>query len=231
MAAMHGSVSIILAAYNEAATIARVVAGCRAHTPELLEIIVVDDGSTDDTGPLAEQAGASTYRLSPNRGKGYAIRQGIREARGDVLMFLDADGQDDPAEIPDLLAALVPGVDMVVGSRFLGRFEPGAITPINHAGNRALTGVVNALFGAHLTDTQAGFRCVRRSAAERCTLSAVRYDIEVDLLLGVMRSGGVVAEVPVRRDARRAGASQLGSVRDGTRILLKILRRRLAAQV
>ncbi|MFO0762205.1 MAG: glycosyltransferase family 2 protein [Byssovorax sp.] len=228
MAAEARRVSVILAAYNEAPTIRSIVLGCRQHTPGLAELVVVDDGSTDDTAGEAERAGAEVIRLPENRGKGFAIRQGLVRATGDVLLFMDADGQDDPAEIPLLLDALVPSVDMVVGSRFLGRFGPGAITPVNRAGNQLLTGVVNALFGARLTDTQAGFRCVRRTAADRCALSASRYDIEVDLLLGVLRNGGRVVEVPVKREARLHGQSQLGSIRDGTRILLRILRRRFA---
>ena len=230
MTAGASGVSVVLAAYNEAATIRSVVEGCAAHTPELRELIVVDDGSIDGTAEIAERAGARVERLPVNRGKGYAIRHGIQRAHGDVLMFLDADGQDDPAEIPTLLDALRPGVDMVVGSRFRGRFGEGAITPVNRAGNQFLTGVINLLFDAHLTDTQAGFRCVRRSAAERCTLRASRYDIEVDLLLGVLRGGGRVVEVPVRREARLHGESQLSSVRDGTRILLRILRRRFSPE-
>lgn len=220
-------VSVILAAYNEAATIADVVRLSRESAPGVGEVIVVDDGSTDATAALASQAGARVLRLPQNRGKGAAIRHGIAHARGEVLAFLDADGQDDPREIPRLFEALRPGVDMVVGSRFLGHFDEGAITPLNRAGNLFLTGVANALFGARLTDTQAGFRAVRRAAAERCRLTADRYDIEVDLLLGVLRSGGRVVEVPVRRMPRRHGKSGLRSIRDGARILARILRKRL----
>lgn len=220
------AVSVVLAAYNEAATIAAVVRGSALHADE---VIVVDDGSTDDTARLASDAGARVVRLAHNSGKGAAIRRGIAEATGDVLLFLDADGQDDPADIPLLLTALGPGVDMVVGSRFLGTFERGAITSVNRAGNQFLTAVVNVLFHARLTDTQAGFRCVRAEAARRAGLSASRYDIEVDLLLAVLGSGGVVVEVPVRREPRRHGRSQLSSVRDGTRILVKIVQRRLDA--
>jgi glycosyltransferase involved in cell wall biosynthesis len=220
-------VSVILAAHTEAGSIASIVRGCLEHTPDLLELLVVDDGSTDETSRLAEAAGATVLRLPVNGGKGVAIRHGIAHARGDLLLFMDADGQDDPADIPALLAAFAPGVDMVVGSRFLGHFDDGAITPLNRAGNRFLTEVVNALFGARLTDTQAGFRAVRREAAARCRLTARRYDIEVDLLLGVVRSGARVAEVPVRRMPRAHGATDLASFRDGTRILLRILRKRV----
>jgi len=141
-----------------------------------------------------------------------------------VLVFLDADGQDDPAEIPLLLDALAAGADLVVGSRFLGHFDPGAITPVNRLGNRALTGVVNLLFGVRLTDTQAGFRAVRRRLLERMALAAQHYDIETDLLLQAMKVGGHVVEVPVRRGARQHGASGLHPIVDGLRILARILR-------
>lgn len=220
------SVSVILAAYNEAGTIEQVVRGCREHTPNLHEILVVDDGSQDETAQLAEKAGARVVRLSRNGGKGVAIRRGIAEASGEILLFMDADGQDEPREIPMLLNAFAPGVDMVVGSRFLGRFGDGAITPLNRLGNQGLTEVVNRLFGARLTDTQAGFRAVRRRAAQRARLSADRYDIEVDLLLSVLRSGARVVEVPVTRRRRDYGQTHLDSFRDGTRILIRILRKR-----
>lgn len=120
---------------------------------------------------------------------------------------------------------------MVVGSRFLGRFGPGAITPVNRAGNQLLTQVVNLLFGARLTDTQAGFRCVRRSAADRCTLSAARYDIEVDLLLGAPRGGGEIVEVPwcARGPAPRREPARLGARWDADPAA--DLRRRFAARV
>ncbi|HRI70457.1 MAG TPA: glycosyltransferase family 2 protein [Polyangium sp.] len=220
------TVSVILAAFNESGTIEQVVQGCREHTPNLHEIIVVDDGSHDDTAQLAKKAGARVIRLSRNGGKGVAIRRGIADASGDVLLFMDADGQDEPREIPLLINAFGPNIDMVVGSRFLGTFGEGAITPLNRLGNRALTEIVNVLFGARLTDTQAGFRAVRREAALRARLSARRYDIEVDLLLSVLRSGARVVEVPVTRLRRDHGQTHLDSFRDGTRILVRIVRKR-----
>jgi glycosyltransferase involved in cell wall biosynthesis len=217
-------VSVILPAYNEERTIAGVIGGCRAALPPPSEIVVVDDGSTDATAVRAEEAGARVIRVGRNRGKGHALRLGIERSGGDVLVFLDADGQDDPHEIPLLLAALEAGADLVVGSRFLGRFDPGAITTINRYGNRALTGVVNVLFGSRLTDTQAGFRAVRRNLFNRMALEAQRYDIETDLLLQAMRVGGRVVEVPVRRAARHHGTSGLNPIIDGVRILTRIFR-------
>ncbi|MGH7786766.1 MAG: glycosyltransferase family 2 protein [Candidatus Binatia bacterium] len=222
-------VSIILPAYNEAATIAAVVQGCRAALPQAVEILVVDDGSRDDTAARAEAAGARVLRLQPNRGKGEALRIAIDQSAGAVLVFLDADGQDDPAEIPLLLAALERGADLVIGSRFLGHFDPGAITALNRAGTHFINGVVNLLFGAHITDTQAGFRAVRRSLLQRLALRAQRYDIETELLLQAIRAGGRVVEVPVRRSPRQHGVSGLHPLFDGLRILRRILRVRFQA--
>lgn len=214
-----GSVSLVIPAHNEGGAVARVVEKARAAVPDLLEVIVVDDGSTDDTAAAAERAGATVVRLTPNRGKGHALQAGIRAASGEVLVFIDADGQDDPAEIPDLLAALTPEVAMVIGSRFRGTLLDGSITRLNHAGNRALTWIFNQLYGVELTDTQAGFRAVRRSALDLPSLKAVRYEVETELTLHVLRRGGVVVEVPVTRAPRAGGRSGFIVPYHGLRIL------------
>lgn len=224
---MNGTVSVVAAAHNEAVTIGDLVRSILKHTPNLHEVIIVDDGSSDGTEGLARAAGATVFRLSPNKGKGVAIRHGLEHATGDIVVLLDADGQDDPAEIPLLLNALVPGIDLVIGSRFLGTFGPQAITRVNHAGNRFLTEVLNLLHGTRVTDTQAGFKAVRRSALAKTRLRATRFNIEVELLLQVVRTGGRVAEVPVSRSARVHGKSRLSAVKDGTIILRTIVEQRL----
>lgn len=222
----ESEVSIVVAAYNEAPVIGEVVRRAKAALPEA-EVLIVDDGSTDGTGNVAAKAGARVVRLPRNCGKGVAVRRGLEEARGNLLVLIDGDGQDDPGEIPNLLAALGAGVDLVVGSRFLGHFHPGAITPINHWGNRFLTSSINRLFRAALTDTQAGFKAFRSATLQRLSLRADRFDIEVDLLLGVLGSGGRVVEVPVHRAPRPHGSSRLNSFLDGSRIFRRILRHRL----
>jgi glycosyltransferase involved in cell wall biosynthesis len=224
-------ISVLLPAYDEARTIGPLVRACLAHTPQPCEVLVVDDGSSDETSSLATAAGARVVRLPENRGKGVAVREGIAAARGDVVVMLDADGQDDPAEIPDLLAALTDDVDMVVGSRFRGHFGEGSITPLNYAGNRFLTFVLNVLFTTRMTDTLAGFKAVRTSRLRGLRLEARRYDIEVELLVGLLRAGARVVEIPVHRAARVHGSSRLDSFRDGTRVLGRILRLRLMGGV
>jgi len=220
------TVTVLIAAYNEAPVIGNVV---RTALQALAdgEVLVVDDGSSDGTDAAAAAAGARVLRLPGNGGKGAAVRRGLTEVRGERIVLIDGDGQDDPAEIPRLLEALQPGVDLVVGSRFMGLFEPGAITPVNHWGNRFLTSLVNLLFTTTLTDTQAGFKAFRTDVLRRMNLRADRFDIEVDLLLGVLRAGGRVVEVPVSRRSRQFGKSRLNSLLDGMRILRRIVALRM----
>jgi glycosyltransferase involved in cell wall biosynthesis len=190
-------------------------------------VLVVDDGSTDATADVASSAGARVICVVPNRGKGNAVREGCRAATGDVIVLIDADGQDDPTEIPLLLDGLEEGVDMTIGSRFLGEFRPGAITRLNRVGTQGLTWLHNFMFGGATTDCLAGFRAVRRSILDRINIGANGYDIEVDMLARVLRAGGRVVDVPVSRSARQDGSSGLNNIADGTRILGRMLVLRL----
>ena len=134
-------ISVVIAAHNEVDTIGEVVQQCIAVLgASLHELIVVDDGSTDNTYGQARMNGARVIRLVPNRGKGVAIRRGIEQTSGDWIVFLDADGQDDPVEIPKLLEAATGDTVLVNGSRFLGTLNEGAISKPNFIGNIAMTG-------------------------------------------------------------------------------------------
>ncbi len=218
--------SAIIAALDEAGAIADVVRGCLRYVDE---VVVVDDGSTDDTAARAASAGARVLRNDRNIGKGAALRRAAVEARGEVLITLDGDGQDDPADIPRLLAALASGADLVIGSRFRGELRPGAITPINRIGNLALTALFNHLYGVQLSDTQAGLRAIRRTLWQRLSLSAARYEVETEVLVRALQAKGRVLEVPVTRRPRAHGRSALHGLRDGLRILRCMVRLRLGA--
>ncbi len=217
--------SAIIPARNEADAIADVVRGCLAQR-EIAEVIVVDDASTDGTSAAARSAGARVVRSELPLGKGAAVRRGIAAAKGELLVLLDGDGQDPPEEIPRLLAPLRGDVDLAIGSRFLGSFAPGAITAIDHFGNRALSRVFCSLYGVGLTDTQAGFRALSRALFDRLDLRARHYDIETELLVRALQAGARVIEVPVSRRPRRHGRSGLRRVPDGLRILGCMLRLR-----
>ncbi|MCX4241965.1 glycosyltransferase family 2 protein [Paraliomyxa miuraensis] len=214
----------IIAALDEAGAIGEVVRGCLRHVDE---VVVVDDGSTDDTADRAARAGARALRNDRNRGKGASLRRAAAQARGELLVTLDGDGQDDPGDIPRLLAALHEGADLVIGSRFAGRLEPGAITPVNRMGNLALTAALNLLYGVRLSDTQAGLRAIRHTLWRSLPLRADRYEVETEVLVRALLAGARVTEVPVTRHPRTHGRSALHGLRDGSRILACMLRLRL----
>ena len=222
------TIDVIVPCHNEAQSIGDVVRGCQSALAALPHrVLVVDDGSTDGTAQAAQQAGATVLRLSPNRGKGAALMQGVRETSAPLLLFLDGDGQDDPKDLPRLMQALGPDVDLVIGSRFLGTLHDGAIHPLNRVANQAFSGLISALFGQRITDSQAGVRLLRRSALERIAVSAREYDVETDVLLKGLKAGWRVVEVPVSRYARQGSVTDFKRVRHGSLILWTILRERL----
>ena len=218
-------VAFVIPAMNEQGAVGEVVrralaTGCAA------EVIVVDDGSTDGTAAEAEAAGARVVRLGVNRGKGAALRAGAQASERSILLFLDADGQDDPAEAQRLLAEIARGADLVIGSRFLGTLHPGAITPVNRVANLALTHGMSALYGARITDSQAGFRAIRREAFLAMPLRARHYDVETEVLARALRGGLKVVEVPVSRSPRAAGHTKMHRVVTGLRIARAMVRTR-----
>jgi glycosyltransferase involved in cell wall biosynthesis len=221
------NVSVVIPAHNEEGPIGEVVRAALASDSRVAEVLVVDDGSTDGTSTQAELAGARVVRLDSNRGKGNAVRVGCQAAIGEVVVLIDADGQDDPSEIPMLLDALGPDVDMTIGSRFLGEFRPGAITTVNRWGTRLLTFFHNMMFGGKTTDCLAGFRAIRRRMLDRIEITADGYDIEVDMLARILQAGGRIVDVPVSRSAREAGQSGLNNLADGARIFARMLMLRL----
>jgi glycosyltransferase involved in cell wall biosynthesis len=187
----------------------------------------VDDGSTDNTAGEAERAQARVVRLAQNQGKGVALRTGIQASRGRWLVFLDADGQDDPAEIPKLLGAVNDNVALVNGSRFMGELKKGAISRANWVGNVMITGIFDLCFGARITDTQAGFRVMDGDIARDLKLVSQEYEIETEILAKVLRRGLQVVEIPVTRYQRAAGHTDFRRIRNGLRILKTIIRERV----
>ena len=204
----------VIAAFNEGANIREVVLGTRPHVDA---VIVVDDGSTDDTAAAAEAAGAEVVRHVGNRGKGVAVRSGLAAVRGrgfSHVLLMDGDLQHRPADVPRLLEAAAAGdADVIVGARSFDRAQmPASRYWSNVIGSWALGGLV----GVSIRDTQSGFRLIRLAALEALTLTSTGYEIETEMLIRLARRGAVVREVPVAL-AYDGAPSKLRPVRDTTR--------------
>ena len=181
------------------------------------EVIVVDNGSADRSAELAQAAGAVVVREAA-RGYGSAYLAGMRRARGEWILMGDGDGTYDFGELPRFLAA-GRDADMVMGSRLLGRILPGAM-PWHHRyiGNPVLTGMLNLLFGAGVSDAHCGLRMVRREAADRIGLRTTGMEFASEMIIQAARAGLVIAETPITYGARPDGShSKLRSVPDGLR--------------
>src|SRR5512140_49666 len=196
----------IIPALDEEASIAGVV---RALAPHVEQVIVVDNGSRDRTAEVAREAGARVVS-EPRRGYGQACLAGIAAAEGaDVLLFLDGDGSDDPAQARELLAPLVEGrADLVVGSRRLGVREAGAQPWHAVLGTRLCVSLMNLLAGSRATDL-GPFRAVSAGALRRLEMRDRDYGWTVEMQLKAAARGLRVVEVPVAQRVRRGGRSKV----------------------
>ncbi len=183
----------LIPAYNESAHIGAVVRATLRHLP----VLVVDDGSVDETAAQAEQAGAAVVRHSPNQGKGAALMAGFGWAleRGyDGVLTLDADGQHDPGEIPAFAAAFERGEgDLIIGRRDFRQMPP-AREWANATGSRLLS----LALGQAILDNQSGYRLHSRALLEKINLTTRRFDAEVEILVQAVVGGFKLGWVPIR---------------------------------
>ncbi len=214
-------VSVVIPCLNEAAAIS----GCVARARETLaaaglpgEVIVVDNGSGDGSAELARAAGA-TVLSEPLRGYGSAYRCGFQAARGRYVVMGDADGSYDFGELVRFVAALDGGADFVIGTRLRGRIHPGAMPWLRrYVGNPLLSGLLNALYGAGVSDSHCGMRAFRRDDLRRLELSSTGMELASEQVIRSVQLGLAIRELPI--DYRpRVGRSKLSPVADGLRHL------------
>jgi glycosyltransferase involved in cell wall biosynthesis len=205
----------IVPAYNEEASVGRVVAELREFDPEL-DVVVVDDGSVDRTATVAAAAGAHVLRLPFNLGIGGAMQTGFRYAaeRGyDVAVQVDGDGQHDPRELEKILAPVLAGeVDLVVGTRFEGG-DGFRSTRARRLGIRIFAWVVSRIVGQRVTDATSGFRAVSRRAIELFAADYPHDYPEVEATVMVAKARLSLREVPVAMRARAGGRSSITALR------------------
>lgn len=187
------------------------------------EIVVVDDGSTDDTKNVALASNAIVIGDGRNHGKGHAMRKAFRQARGDIIVTIDADGEHKPEEIPRLIYPLYNGTDVVAGSRFLGEGKDFT-TKLNQIGNKFLNLAIMMMTGKYITDSQTGFRAFKRAFLDKITLDSHGFEIEAEITVKGLRNGFKLEEIPIFCTRRAEGKSKIRIAFDGFRIFMTILR-------
>jgi glycosyltransferase involved in cell wall biosynthesis len=213
------NVSVIIPVFNEEKTIGKIVWQIKELYPDF-EIIVVNDGSKDQTASVAQDAGATVISHPYNIGNGAAIKNGIRSASGDVLVFMDGDAQHNPEDIGTLLTHF-PSYDMVVGARSLqGQSSFGRAF-----GNKMYNLLASYVAKFAIKDLTSGFRAVKAPIARKFLyLVPNTYSYPTTLTLGVLRNGWSVNYIPIRTNKRITGGSNIKIFRDGVRFLMIIIK-------
>lgn len=221
--AARGPAWLILPTYNEAANIEAIVAAARANLPESARILVVDDGSPDGTGRIAdrlaaEQTGVEVLHRTVKEGLGPAYVAGFRHALAGgagLILEMDSDFSHDPADLGRLLAAS-ERADLVIGSRYVPGGGIEDWTPLRRAISSGGSGYARRALGVDVRDLTGGFKCFRREVLEAVELAAIDsrgYAFQVELTYRAIRAGFSVAEVPiVFRDRRQGHSKMSGSI-------------------
>lgn len=229
----YHSLTVIMPVFNERATVAEVIRRMRAvELPLTLQVIVVDDGSSDGSDKVLRAVEDSTVRVirhEHNKGKGAAIRTGMAEARGDLLLIQDADLEYDPSDWPRLLDPLMKGKARVVyGSRFTG--ERKNMLPLHWFGNRLLSLVTNVLYSSTLSDMETCYKLFDAQVLEGITIVSNRFDFEPEITAKVLRRGHRIYEVPISYAGREPDEGKKITWRDGFSALKALIKFRFTKE-
>lgn len=214
-----GAVSVVIPACNEALSLDLLLAKIRTKLPES-EVIVVNDGSTDNTPEICRKHGVTVINHPYNMGNGAAVKTGARTATGDILLFMDADGQHDPENITSLLQMLAEGYDMVVGSRNTASQAGIGRMGANYVYNTFASWIVNRT----IADLTSGYRAVRAEKfREFLHLLPNGFSYPTTITMSFFRAGYAVGYVPITAN-KRIGKSHINPIRDGVRFFLIIFK-------
>jgi glycosyltransferase involved in cell wall biosynthesis len=229
------SISILIPAYNEHATIGVVLAKLLALPLKVCEVVVVDDGSTDGTDLVvqrfaAEDARVRYFRQAKNQGKTAAIRVALDVAQGEILLIQDADLEYDPADIPDLVAPILEDkADVVYGSRFLVKRAARVLYFYHYLANKSLTFLSNLLTNRNMSDIETCYKAFRAEVIQPLELTSSGFGLEVEITAMICRTTARTYEVPISYYGRTYDEGKKIGLSDGVAALWYILYYNLVA--
>jgi glycosyltransferase involved in cell wall biosynthesis len=221
--------SVVIPCYNERNTIGKIVDAVRRAPVDDMEIIVIDDGSSDGTAEVLQTEVAplvaKIVRHEKNRGKGAALRTGFSHATGDIVIVQDADLEYDPDEFPIVIAPIVNGkADVVFGTRFMGGQAHRVVYFWHMVGNRFLTLLSNMFTNVNLTDMETGCKAFRREVLEGINLVENRFGFEPEITAKVAKAGWIIYEVGISYHGRTYAEGKKISWKDGVRAIAAIIK-------
>jgi glycosyltransferase involved in cell wall biosynthesis len=218
--------SIIIPVYNEQLTIGNIIDRTQEAARRIgleTEIIVVDDRSYDRSLAVARQRNVRLYSLKEHLGKGFALRAGFAKTKGDLIVTIDSDGSHWPEELQEVLAPVLAGeADMVIGSRYLNHKHVAA-RKLNAFGVRIFNYLIQLFTGVTITDSQSGYRAMKREVLSKQKLKSGEYEIESEMLVKTAKAGFRISEVPITFEQRTYGRSGVDPMVDGSKIMLSII--------
>jgi len=219
-------IDVIVPTKNEVDSIGLVVKGIRDVLNHKAEIFIVDENSNDGTIEKALEIDKEIkiiQRIGTGKGNAFKTIQPI--VNGDIIVLIDSDGQFDPYDIPTLLKPiLLNKANHVLGSRFMGEMEKGAMNWIHNLGNRLFNILISLKYGVTVTDSQTGIRAMLNNVFKSINISSNGFDIETEITIKSIKNNDKIIEVPIKYYNRKIGSkSKLNTIEDGLQILKRIL--------
>ncbi|MFX1295639.1 MAG: glycosyltransferase family 2 protein [Promethearchaeota archaeon] len=224
-------ISVIMPAFNEEKAVGILIDRIQKVLQKVTknyEIIIIDDGSKDQTLNICREKYVTLIHNRYNWGKGYALREGFKYARGEIIITIDSDGEHKPEEIPLLIQPLLDGkVEVVLGTRFTNNGKILVTSATNTVGNKIFNFLIRWLTNYKFTDTQCGFRAFKRDCLSKLDFQAFGYNIETEMIVKLARHNIPYCEVPVSSPVSTIRKSNLMWLKDGLKILYTIFKTRL----
>jgi glycosyltransferase involved in cell wall biosynthesis len=218
--------SVVIPVFNEEQTVGNIIKRVKVAMSKLgyrYEVIVVDDHSRDKSLEISKKAGVTVYQLKEHMGKGYALRAGLAEAKGEIIVTIDSDGSHRPEELTLLLAPILKNkADLVIGSRYLSQ-KPIVARRLNAFGVRLFNFLIRLFTRTAVSDSQSGYRVMKSAVLAGMHLKSGEYEIESEMLVKTALHNFRVVEVPITFEQRTYGRSRLDPLVDGFKILLSIV--------